>query len=85
MLVLCVLRTVCIMSNSAVNPVAISANTFKKYRLKPNPFESLRDPETGKWRVVFKLSGGKMAANSEQSKPLLAHTLPVQAVQEMRC
>ncbi|MEO0770233.1 MAG: hypothetical protein AAFY72_12520 [Cyanobacteria bacterium J06649_4] len=25
----------------------------KRPRLKPNPFISLRDPETGEWRVVF--------------------------------
>lgn len=28
-----------------------SARTF----LKPNPFISLRDPETGKWCVIFRL------------------------------
>ncbi|MEL7224870.1 MAG: hypothetical protein AAF810_08620 [Cyanobacteria bacterium P01_D01_bin.36] len=27
--------------------------------LKPNPFISLRDPETGKWRVIFKFPTDK--------------------------
>jgi hypothetical protein len=25
----------------------------KRKDLKPNPFISLRDPETGRWRVIF--------------------------------
>ncbi|MEL6603763.1 MAG: hypothetical protein AAFP20_11125 [Cyanobacteria bacterium J06614_10] len=41
---------------------------LKRPPLKPNPFISLRDPETGKWRVIFNFTREGFAANSYKSE-----------------
>ncbi|MGD1867606.1 MAG: hypothetical protein ACFB0D_23900 [Phormidesmis sp.] len=35
--------------------------------LKPNPFVSLRDPVTGKWRVIFKFPQDRSVKSIAQS------------------
>ncbi|MEL6469339.1 MAG: hypothetical protein AAFQ74_06390 [Cyanobacteria bacterium J06623_4] len=45
---------------------------LKRPPLKPNPFISLRDPETGKWRVIFNFTREGFFTNSfepESMKP----------------
>lgn len=37
-----------------------SSASLNRSHLKPNPFISLRDPISGKWRVVFSFAGAKL-------------------------
>lgn len=39
--------------------------------LKPNPFVSLRDPQTGKWRVVINFASQVFAYRAFQENPPL--------------
>jgi hypothetical protein len=36
--------------------------------LKPNPFVSLRDPKTGKWRVIFAFSLNSIRQGADSLK-----------------
>lgn len=42
--------------------------------VKPNPFVSLRDPQTGKWKVVINLASQVFAYSAFQETPSLKQT-----------
>jgi len=42
-------------------------SSAKRPLLKPNPFISLRDPKTGKWRVIFTFPQGKLVQSTFSS------------------